>query len=221
VSAAPVLVVTGTDTDVGKTVATAALAVWLLGRVAVYKPTQTGALPDGEGDADVVRRLAGAAASEGVRLPDPMAPVAAAARAGVDLPDLATHVATVRALAMDHDHVLVEGAGGLLVALDGAGQTLADLALALAAPVVVVCRSGLGTLNHTALTLEALAHRGIAVVGVVLGSWPAEPSAVEVSNREHLATLGVPLLAVLPAGAGALRPERFRAEAPSWFGTPA
>jgi dethiobiotin synthase len=198
---ARILVVTGTDTGVGKTVATAALAATLPGTVTVYKPTQAGT-ENGEGDVDVVRRLTGLGGSEGVRLPDPMAPVAAARRAGVRLPEIAHHVEAVRRLAATHDHVLVEGAGGLLVELDEEGHTLADLAAALAAPVVVVCRSGLGTLNHTALTVEALRRRGITLAGVLIGSWPADPTAIERDNRRHLERYG--LLGALPAEAGLL-----------------
>ena len=195
-----VLVITGTDTGVGKTIATAALAV-ARPDSAVYKPVQAGT-EDGEGDIDVVRRLTGhTAVHEGIRLPHPMAPVAAVARAGVRLPPLRHHVDAVRHLHAQHDDVLVEGAGGLLVELDHDGHTLADLALALAAPVVVVCRSGLGTLNHTALTIEALTRRGITVAGLVIGSWPHRPTEIDVSNRARLEQLA-PLLGALPAGAG-------------------
>ncbi|MGI5128253.1 dethiobiotin synthase [Pseudonocardia sp. CA-107938] len=205
-----VLIVTGTDTGVGKTIATATLAVLHGG--AVYKPVQAGT-EEGEGDIDVVRRLArGTAVHEGVRLPHPMAPVAAATRAGARLPPLRAHVERVRQLAEQGD-VLVEGAGGLLVELDHDGHTLADLASALAAPVVVVCRSGLGTLNHTALTVEALTRRGITVAGLVIGSWPAHPSAIDVSNRAHLGDL----LGVLPEGAGGLDADEFRRRAPGWL----
>ena len=226
-----VLVVTGTDTGVGKTVVTAALAAVLLARgdtVAVFKPTQAGT-EDGLGDIDVVRDLAGVGtAVEGIRLPDPMAPVAAARRAGVTLPDLSEHVAAVEDLAARHDHVLVEGAGGLLVELDGHGRTLADLAAALSVPAVVVCRSGLGTLNHTALTVEALTRRRIPVAGLVIGAWPAVPSEIERSNRAELehAQAAVSdrasgaLLGAVPEGAGRLDPARFRAEAPGWIGPP-
>jgi dethiobiotin synthase len=211
-----VLVITGTDTGVGKTIATAALAAALAAEdrsVAVYKPVQAGT-DDGDGDIDVVGRLAGpVTVREGIRLPYPMAPVAAATRADVRLPPLQQHVDTVRQLCDQHDDVLVEGAGGLLVELDHDGHTVADLALALPASTVVVCRSGLGTLNHTALTLEALTRRGIAVAGLVIGSWPHLPSEIDISNRAHL-ELAAPLLAALPEGAGnglgGLAPEWFR-----------
>ncbi|MDO5752881.1 dethiobiotin synthase [Arthrobacter sp.] len=217
-----VVLVTGTDTDVGKTVATAALAAALqaAGRsVAAYKPTQTGVLASDGGDMGEVRRLAGiAAAVEGVRLTLPMAPVAAAAREGGKLPTLANHVAAIRELAAGHDHVLVEGAGGVLVELDAESNTIADLAAHLpGAAVVVVCRSSLGTLNHTLLTLEALDRRNLAAAGLVVGSWPQEPMDVELDNRDFFAALPTTLLGCLPEGAALLTGEQFRAAAPGWL----
>lgn len=212
-----VVLVTGTDTDVGKTWATAALAAELarLGRsVAVDKPVQTGVRPDEPGDAATVRRIAGrlgtgsgsVAVGEGQRLTEPMAPRPAAVLDGVELLPLEAHAERIADLARAHDHVLVEGSGGLLVELDGTRRTLADLALVLRervdadSGVVVVVRAGLGTLNHTGLTLEALAVRGLRVLGTVVGAWPADPGPVERSNREHLAGLAVPLLGILPVG---------------------
>lgn len=208
-----VLVVTGTDTGVGKTITTAALAS-VLPDAAVYKPVQAGT-EEGLGDADVVARLAGVSTHEGIRLPDPMAPVAAARRAGVSLPPVEDHVGAVGELATRHEHVLVEGAGGLLVELDERGHTLRDLARRLDAAVVVVCRSALGTLNHTALTREAL--RGVRTAGLVIGSWPADPTEIDLGNRARLE----PLLGAVPAGAGGLAPEMFRAAAPAWFSSAA
>ncbi|MFP5022422.1 dethiobiotin synthase [Pseudonocardia phyllosphaerae] len=212
--------VTGTDTEVGKTVTTAALAAALVadGRsVAVYKPVQSG-LEDGAGDMDTITRLTGVTSvHEGIRLPDPMAPRASAARAGVPLPPVTTHLATIAALAERHDHVLVEGAGGLLVELTDDGATLADLAAAVeGSATVVVCRSGLGTLNHTALTVEALQRRGVAVAGVVIGSWPERPSEIESDNRRCLGAIGPGLLGAVPAGAGRSAPAVFRERAPTW-----
>ncbi|HEY1820001.1 MAG TPA: dethiobiotin synthase [Trebonia sp.] len=217
-----IVFITGTDTDVGKTITTAALAAALSagGRsVAVYKPTQAGTV-NGQGDIDVVRQLTGLdELHEGIRLGDPMAPVAAAARAAVTLPSLGDHTGTIRRLAAAHDHVLVEGAGGLLVALDECGHTLADFATAIAAActAIVVCRSGLGTLNHTELTLEALSRRGIPVAGTVIGSWPQQPSDIDLSNRDYLGRHDVPLIGVIPAGAANLSPADFRASAGGWF----
>jgi dethiobiotin synthetase len=218
-----IIFVTGTDTDVGKTIATAALAAALGARgqtVAVYKPTQAGTYDGGQGDIDVVRRLAGVGdVHEGIRLADPMAPVAAAARAGVPLPSAQAHTAAIAELAETRDHVLVEGAGGLLVALDSDGRTLADIAAASgdAAAVVIVCRIGLGTLNHTELTIEALGRRGIDILGLVVGSWPRHPSDIDTSNRDYLSRHTVPLLGLVPEGAGTLAPAEFATSAAGWF----
>lgn len=220
-----IVFVTGTDTDVGKTIATAAIAAVLIshGRtVAVYKPTQAGTC-NGDGDIDVVRRLAGFAdVHEGTRLPHAMAPVAAAAKANVALPSARDHVAAIRQLAATHDHTLVEGAGGVLVQLDGEGHTLADIAASTGASAasVVVCRSGLGTLNHTELTLEVLARRGVAIAGTVIGSWPPEPTEIDISNRQYLHDHAEPLIGIIPEGVATLPPTAFRTSAASWFRAP-
>jgi 8-amino-7-oxononanoate synthase/dethiobiotin synthetase len=217
-----IVLVTGTDTGVGKTITTGALAAALQQRgrsVAVYKPCQSGAA-DGDSDCTEVQRLAGPLTAEaGVVLGEAMAPVPAAALDHVQLPPLAVHAERVRGLAAAHDHVLVEGAGGLLVELDHDGGTLAGLGSLLGggAGFVVVARPALGTLNHTALTLEALQRRSLTVAGVVLGSWPAAPGAVERSNRDTVAAWPVPFLGAIDDGAAALEPEVFRGRAASWL----
>jgi dethiobiotin synthase len=220
-----IILVTGTDTGVGKTITTAALAAALRGTgrsVAVYKPCQSGAA-NGDSDTDEILRLAGAVtAVTGVVLQEPLAPVAAAAIDGKPLPTVAEHADRVRGLATAHQHVLVEGAGGLLVELDSDGGTLADLGSLLTAAFVLVARPALGTLNHTALTLEALARRRLLVLGVVLGSWPSVPDVVHHSNRQVLGSLRVPLLGVLPEQASELSPADFRRGAAAWLnGLPA
>lgn len=224
-----VVVVTGTDTGVGKTIATAALAATAAGDVVVVKPVQTGIAVDPEHDADVVARLTGRDVQEYAALDDPLAPDTAARRQGVTVPRVAEHADRIRALADDHDTVLVEGAGGLLVRLDTEGGTLLDLATTLATTlpdevrleVVVVCRAGLGTLNHTELTVGALRGRGLEPAGLLIGSWPAAPDLAEQCNRDDLPRVtGLPVLAVLPEGAGSLSSAEFLAAAPGWF-TPA
>ncbi|MFN8098367.1 MAG: dethiobiotin synthase [Dermatophilaceae bacterium] len=216
-----ILVVTGTDTGVGKTIATASLARAYAASglpVHVDKPVQTGVGPEGGGDVAEIARLAGrVGTSEGIRMTEPMAPVPAAAIDGIRLPSLDAQVDRLRLLADTADVLLIEGAGGLLVRLDEAGATIADVATGLGAPLIVVTRAGLGTLNHTELTLEALARRGLSVAGLIIGAWPAHPGAIERSNREHLAGLGVPLLGALPDGAGALSPAEFGRQAPGWL----
>ncbi|MDQ1072370.1 dethiobiotin synthase [Streptomyces canus] len=218
----PVLVITGTGTEVGKTVATAAVAAAALaaGRtVAVLKAAQTGVRPDEPGDADEVARLAGAVTkAEVARYPEPLAPATAARRAGLK-PVRPHEVAEAAAeLATEHDLVLVEGAGGLLVRFDHEGGTLAHAAELLRAPVLVVASAGLGTLNTTELTARELRHRKLDLAGVVIGSWPGSP---DLASRCNLADLpdvsGAPLLGALPAGAGRLAPADFRAAAPGWL----
>jgi dethiobiotin synthetase len=213
-----VLVVTGTDTGVGKTVATAALACHarLSGiDVAVCKPVQTGSPRDD--DLADIGRLSGVTELHGLaRFPEPLAPVAAAQRAGLLLPTRAEFVGWVRDVDAPKRLTLVEGAGGLLVELGQDGVTLRDLASDLAAPVLVVTASGLGTLNHTALTLEALASHGIPCAGLVIGAWPREPGAAEAGNRDALGELA-PVRAVLPAGAGAMSVGEFESMSVSAF----
>ncbi len=208
-----VIVIAGTDTGVGKTIVTAGLAALARERgqrVAVVKPAQTGVGPGEPGDLDEVRRLSGVGdLHELARFPDPLAPATAARRAGVRAPAIEAIAAAVGALA-GRDLVLLEGAGGLLVRLDAAGGTLADLAARLRAPVLVVVRAGLGTLNASALTCEALRARGVACLGLVIGAWPAEPDLASVCNLDDLpGYTGRPVLGRLPEGAGALTRPAF------------
>ncbi|MFD3554176.1 dethiobiotin synthase [Streptomyces goshikiensis] len=222
----PVVFISGTGTEIGKTVVTSAIAASAVaaGRsVAVLKPAQTGVGPAEPGDAAEVVRLAGAAvtALELARYPEPLAPDTAARRAGLPTLSPARIAEAARRLSLDHDLVLVEGAGGLLVRFDEAGHTLADAARLLAAPVLVVAPPALGTLNATTLTAEALRARELTALGVVIGSWPAAP---DLACRCNLADLpgssGLPLLGAVPEGSGTVDPADFRASAPSWLAPP-
>ncbi len=216
-----ITIVTGTNTDVGKTITTAALACALerAGRAPVLvKPAQTGLAPGEPGDVHEAARLAGVPAErtyELVRMPEPLAPTTAAARARMTVPTVADHARTIADLAQIHDTVLVEGAGGIRVGLDGAGAGLIELAAALAgfghpARFVVVAAPDLGTLNITRLTCDCLRQHGCAITGLVLGSWPDHPDLAMSCNRAEIdAAAGAPLLACLPAGLGSCRPEVF------------
>ncbi|QGZ47805.1 ATP-dependent dethiobiotin synthetase BioD [Streptomyces sp. QHH-9511] len=220
-----VIVVSGTGTEIGKTIVTAAVAAVATAQgrsVAVLKPAQTGLEPGERGDADEVVRLSGAVTSTELgRFPEPLAPATAARRARSTPvgPQEVAEAATK--LAAEHDLVLVEGAGGLLVRFDDDGGTLADAARLLGAPVLVVTPAGLGTLNATALTAEALRARGIEQLGVVVGSWPVSP---DLAARCNLADLpeaaAAPLLGAVPEGAGTLDPAEFRARAGEWLAPP-
>ncbi|BBY36684.1 ATP-dependent dethiobiotin synthetase BioD [Mycobacterium mantenii] len=206
-----VLVVTGTDTGVGKTVVTAALACHARQAgidVAVCKPVQTGT-DDGDDDLAEVARLSGVTELAGLgRYPQPLAPVAAAEVAGMPLPTREQLLALIGELDRPGRLTLVEGAGGLLVELGENGVTARDLAAALAAEVLVVVSPSLGTLNHTALTLESLAVQWVSCAGLVIGSWPRRPGVVETTNRSALARLAA-VRAALPAGAASLGAAEF------------
>lgn len=219
-----IVVVTGTDTGVGKTVVSAALGVVARakGTVTLVKPVQTGVGPGDEGDAGVVHRLSGCAVQEYTALGDPLAPDTAARLRGVAIPRVAEYADRVRVLAEFEDTVIVEGSGGLLVRLDTEGGTLLDIAAELHAThdvdVVIVVRAGLGTLNQSELTVQALRARGLEPAGLVIGSWPADPGQAESLNRDELPRVtGVPLLGMVPEGAGTLGPEEFQARAPGWL----
>jgi dethiobiotin synthetase len=219
-----ILVISGTGTGVGKTVVTAALAA-IAGergqRVAVVKPAQTGAAPGQPGDLGEVRRLSGVGDThELARFTRPLSPEAAARVAGQPPLDTGRAACAIRELAASRDLVLVEGAGGLLVRYGPTGATVADLARALAAPVLVVTAAGLGTLNHTALTLEALAARRLPLAGLVIGCWPDQPQLAERSNLTDLAALAGGLSGVLPERAGRLSRAAFCRLAGRWLAPP-
>ena len=201
-----VLFVSGTDTGVGKTIATAALACHgrLAGLdVAVCKPVQTGTR-DGDDDLAEIARLAGIENLYSLaKFPEPLAPRAAAQRVGSALPSREELLELVTDADRPGRLTLVEGAGGLLVEIGAEATTLRDLAAAVGAPVLTVVAPGLGTLNHTSLTLEALAAQGVPDAGLVIGSWPAHPGVAEVDNRDALARLA-PVRAALPAGVASL-----------------
>jgi dethiobiotin synthetase len=206
-----VLVITGTGTGVGKTIATAALASHARQTgidVAVCKPVQTGTA-SGDDDLAEVGRLSGVTELAGLaRYPQPLAPAAAAEQAGMVLPSRDQVLEVIRGLDRPGQLTLVEGAGGLLVELAESGVTLRDLAVDLGAAALVVVSAELGTLNHTALTLEALGTHRIPCAGLVCGSWPRHPDVVAASNRSALHRMA-PVRAVLPAGAGSLSASEF------------
>ena len=213
------IAVTGTDTGVGKTIATAALVAFFraqgLDTVAV-KPVQTGVGPDEPGDAAEVERLCGpGTARELARVGPALAPETAARLEDVDLPTVDEHIEQIRAL--DHDVVLVEGAGGVLVRLDREGGTVIDIATRLSAEVVVVTREALGTLNHTVLTVDRLRAAGLEST-LVVGSADPDPTLEARSNYTDLPRLtGCRVVGHVPAGSGSLPPDDFRRVAPSWF----
>jgi len=220
--------VTGTDTGVGKTVATSALVVALQveGRSPyVIKPAQTGVTAAEPGDLDEVRRLTGEVPGiEGIRLREPLAPDTAARLEGTTLPGICDQRDLILSATEDHD-VLVEGAGGVLVPL-GDSWNLLDLAATVVhagttVGFLVVARAGLGTLNHTTLTVQAIQHRGLDVLGVLIGSWPDQPDLAAEQNLLDLPLLtGVPVLGPDPRELRLADPERVPGERPDWLTLP-
>lgn len=209
--------IVGTDTDVGKTLATACLASALTQagkRVALYKPAQTGVAPGQPGDADFAAYLSGATAHEGSRASRPLAPVAAARLDGFTLPSLQEHAERIGLLTADYDAVIVEGSGGVTVDMaEGepdspyTSHNQADLIELLAqaghsTKTFLIARSGLGTLNHCQLTVSYLNQRNLPVEGIIIGSWPDQPTYTEESNLRALAEMGHRVLALIPAGLG-------------------
>jgi dethiobiotin synthetase len=196
--------VTGTDTGVGKTVVSAALA-WTLKqsgkRVVVMKPVQTGTDSGGLMDIEFVQRVIGVDYPLDevcpYRFPHPLAPLVASSLIGERI-DLGRIRSAFHGLSSTHETVIVEGAGGLLVPITE-GYLMSDLASDLKLHIIVVVRPGLGTLNHTLLTLESARTRGLKVLGIVINRFPPDPGLAERTNPGLIAKMtGEPILGVLP-----------------------
>lgn len=186
--------VTGTDTGVGKTVVSAAIG-WTLTqsgkRVAPMKPVQTGVGDDELLDIEFVQKVMGTSYSlEAVcpyRFPLPLAPLAAAelSRERIDVDKIKSAYFD---LSSRNDAVIVEGAGGLLVPLTET-YFMSDLAYDLGVGLIIVIRPGLGTLNHTLLSLEHARSRGLNILGIVINNFPHSPAMAERKNPELLVRL--------------------------------
>ncbi|MDO4908998.1 MAG: dethiobiotin synthase [Corynebacterium sp.] len=200
-----IIFITGTNTDVGKTWATAAIAEEALkhGTVAIFKPAQTGE-PEGHGDIYTVAQMVpGVEIIEGARYPEPLAPNIAARRAGMKqlvLEDVAKHI---QKLDSEFDYVLVEGAGGVLVRIAD-DWTLADLAetvLTAADAMVVVASTKLGSLNAAELTTRELERRNIPLKAIIGGRVGPEPDFVEEETIQALPEVtGLPYCGSIPEG---------------------
>jgi len=212
-----VLIVTGTGTDVGKTVATAAIASCSDGRVAVVKPAQTGVIDGEPGDLAEVTRLSGVTDTyEFARYPDPLSPHQAAAISGRPALDFATTAQRIDDLDTEYDLVIVEGAGGLLVPFDSDSRwTLIDLGHHLNAAFALVTAPGLGTLNHTQLTVDRLDEESLDLAGIIIGSWPASPDLAMELNTYDIRRMcpRSELGGILPAQMSTMRDFRKQARA--------
>ena len=204
----PGLFITGTDTGVGKTVVAGAIAAWFRrqgSRVAVLKPIATGCERRREGlvstDAEFLAHCADTSHPLDLVCPqrylEPLAPTVAAERAGQPV-DWAAVQRSIDLMSRDSDIMIVEGVGGAMVPLDER-HTVLDLAAWLGLPAIVVARAGLGTINHTLLTVEAL-RKVTHVAGVVINRYPAENAGVaEETNPRMISRWGnVPVLCIVP-----------------------
>jgi dethiobiotin synthetase len=195
--------VTGTGTEVGKTVVAAAIARTAAAtgeRVAVFKPAVSGLDEAGEPDHELLRRAAGSEQSDDeiapYRFGPPVSPHLAAEMAVVEI-DPGAAVAAARKAAGEGDLLVCEGVGGFLVPLSPA-YSVRDFARELGLPVVIAASPGLGTINHTLLTVEAVRAAGLEVAAVMLTPWPERPSPMEESNRDTIASLGEVRVETLP-----------------------
>jgi dethiobiotin synthetase len=197
--------VTGTGTEVGKSVVAAAIARTASAagrRVHVFKPAESGLAELGGAPADheLLRAAAGSEQSDDeiapYRYSEAVSPHLAAELSGPPI-DLAELRWRARAAAEGADLFVCEGVGGFLVPITP-GFLVRDLARDLGHPVVVAAGPGLGTINHTLLTVESVREAGLAVAAVVLTPWPDRPGQLERSNRETIASLGSVRVAVLP-----------------------
>jgi len=195
--------VTGTGTEVGKTVVAAAIARALAASgkdVVVFKPAVTGLDELHEADHEMLRRAAGSEQSDEeialYRFGPAVSPHLAAELAGEEIePERLRRAA--KAAAGSADVLVCEGVGGLLVPLTP-NYSVRDFAVDLGLPLIVAAPPGLGTINHTLLTLEAARAVGLEVAAVVLTPWPAVPGEIELSNRETIAALGEVQIELLP-----------------------
>jgi dethiobiotin synthetase len=212
------LFVAGTDTEVGKSVLAAAVCAALVERgerVAAFKPVVTGVdeppQPPWPRDHELLTQVTNAGQS-----PEEVAPYrfgpAVSPHYAAELAGTAIEPPRLLEAARRYELVIAEGVGGLMVPLTP-GYLVRDLAVDLGLPLVVAARTGLGTINHTLLTLEAARAAGLRVAGVVMTPWPESPAAIERSNRETVERLGgVPVAGLAPtepsslAAAGASLP---------------
>ncbi|MGA3066435.1 MAG: dethiobiotin synthase [Tepidisphaeraceae bacterium] len=214
----PGLFITGTDTGVGKTMVAGAIAGWFARRrfrVAVSKPIATGCVLRREGlvseDAEFLAHHADARFPLNVicpqRFAEPLAPAVAAQRAGQTI-DWGTIDRAIQVMSSQSDILIVEGVGGVCVPVDPSHMVL-DMIRWLKLPTVIVARAGLGTINHTILTIEALRRNGAAIAGVVINQYPPEtPGIAEETNPRAIETWGkTPVLCLAPKFALPAAPE--------------
>lgn len=195
--------VTGTGTEVGKTVVASWLAHGLAegGRqIAVFKPAVTGLSEGGEADHEMLRRASGSVQDDDEIAPyrygPPVSPHLAASMAAEEI-DPGRLITAARAAARSADALVAEGVGGLLVPISR-DYLVRDLAVDLGLPLAIASPASLGSINHTLLTIDAARAAGLEIASVVLTPWPESPTEAERSNRETIAELGQVAVEILP-----------------------
>lgn len=200
--------VTGTDTEIGKTVVAGGLALAFRERgvdVGVMKPAVTDCRTRRgkriSEDVDFLVKASGCEDDPGLVSPymlrDPLAPEVAAEREGVRI-DVRKIKGAFRKLAKKHEALIVEGAGGLYVPVKR-NYLMIELIAELGVPILIVARPGLGTINHTLLSCEAARARGIGVAGIIINNYPAKASIAERTNPDVIRRYAsAPLLGVVP-----------------------
>ncbi len=214
------LFITATDTEIGKTVITGAIAAALKGRgmdVGVMKPVASGGVANEAGklaaeDATFLMQAVGIEERERelvnpLCLAPALTPAVAAMLSGVTV-DIQTFITSYHKLQKIHDFLIVEGVGGIVAPL-WQDYLVADLMTEFALPVIVVARPNLGTINHTVLTVEYGRSRGLPIAGIIMNGWnEAESGILEKSNEEYITRLtGLPILGKFPYTAGISVPE--------------
>lgn len=204
--------ITGTDTGIGKTLVTACLTAFLREKgihAIPYKPVQSGALKTEEGllaeDVAVYRRVLGLKEDQNYlcsyALKAPVSPHLAAKKENVHI-NLFKIQSHFHRLLESHDFVVVEGAGGIGVPLSQDAKRIvmtADLIRLLQIPLLIVTRPGLGTINHTLMTVSYAREKGIHVAGILVNQWPDSPTEMEKDNIDMLEKVcGVPIVGLLP-----------------------
>ncbi len=196
--------ITGTDTNVGKTVITACIASSLLRKgksVAVYKPVQCGNLLKGRiksPDLALVRKLSGI--SQNCLFNDYSFEFASSPHLAAEIENKKVDISNIKKhlkkISKKFDYILIEGAGGLIVPLTR-HYTVLDLIKELSAPVLVVARAGLGTINHTSLTIRALKSKNIKTIGIIMNYFKG--SEIEEDNKKIIYQLNeVPIIGAVP-----------------------
>ena len=196
--------ITATDTDVGKTVVTAAVASCIKSsgrKVSAMKPIQTGTNAQKVLDIEFVYRVLGEDYSIDdvcpYRFAEPLSPKLASEISGAEI-NIKVIISAFRKLHEKFEHIIVEGAGGIMAPIKK-NYFMSDLILDLDIPLIIVARPGLGTINHTLLTIEYAKHRGLNLLGVIINKYPVLPGHAEITNPNEISVLsGLPILGIIP-----------------------